>query len=236
MLAIPAIDLRSGSCVQLVGGDYNRERIRLSDPVEVARDWSRLGFRRLHVVDLDAATAHGSNRRIVEDLLREPLSVQIGGGLRSTDDVSHLLEAGAQAVIVGTRAVSDLDWLSELCSLHPGQIILAVDVRERRIVIEGWQRAAENDLSSLLEAVGGLELAAIMVTAVHREGLQSGTDLHLVEEVLEGVNLPLIVAGGIADMADLRSLDERGVSAAVMGMALYSGALDPAAVASEFCQ
>ncbi|MGQ0765321.1 MAG: HisA/HisF-related TIM barrel protein [Gemmatimonadota bacterium] len=236
MLAIPAIDLRSGTCVQLVGGDYKRERIRLSDPVAVARDWSRLGFQRLHVVDLDAATAHGGNRALVEDLLREPLTVQVGGGLRSTADVSRLLDAGAEAVIVGTRAVSDFDWLSELCSVHPGHIILAVDVRERRVVIEGWQRALQTDLPSLLDEINGLELAAVMVTAVHREGLQSGTDLHLVEEVLEQVQLPLIVAGGIADMSDLRALDERGVSAAVVGMALYSGALDPAAVANEFCQ
>src|SRR6476659_8086078 len=112
MMAIPAVDLREGACVQLVGGDFAEERVRLADPVSVAREWAQYGFRRLHVVDLDAATGRGSNRDIVNELLREiPAEVQVGGGVRSTSDVEDLVVSGARAVVVGTRALEDPDWL-----------------------------------------------------------------------------------------------------------------------------
>ena len=105
MIAIPAVDLREGACVQLVGGEYADERVRLADPVAVARDWARFGFRRLHVVDLDAATGRGSNREIVADLLRDTsVALQIGGGVRSETQIEELLASGATAVVVGTRA------------------------------------------------------------------------------------------------------------------------------------
>ncbi|MCC6770897.1 MAG: 1-(5-phosphoribosyl)-5-((5-phosphoribosylamino)methylideneamino)imidazole-4-carboxamide isomerase, partial [Gemmatimonadaceae bacterium] len=109
MIAIPAVDLREGACVQLVGGEYADERIRLEDPVGVAREWARLGFRRLHVIDLDAALSKGSNGEVIRDLLREQLAeVQVGGGLRSTGAVRDVLDDGARFAIVGTRALEDL--------------------------------------------------------------------------------------------------------------------------------
>ena len=120
MITIPAVDLREGACVQLVGGDYANEPVRLADPVSVAREWSRYGFRRLHVVDLDAATGRGSNRDVVNELLREtPAEVQVGGGVRSTSAVEELVTNGARAVVVGTRAFEDADWLARLAHAYP---------------------------------------------------------------------------------------------------------------------
>lgn len=110
MIAIPALDLREGACVQLVGGEYAQERVRLDDPIGVAREWARLGFARLHVVDLDAALEKGSNLSLVRDLLREQVAdVQVGGGLRTTESVTDILDDGARYAIVGTRALEDLD-------------------------------------------------------------------------------------------------------------------------------
>ena len=110
MIAIPAVDLREGACVQLVGGEYAQERVRLADPAAVAREWVRLGFARLHVVDLDAALGKGNNLAIVREILREGgADVQVGGGLRTTDAVDDILNEGARYAIVGTRALEDLD-------------------------------------------------------------------------------------------------------------------------------
>src|SRR3954466_4318685 len=105
MIAIPAVDIRDGACVQLVGGSYASERVRLENPIEVARSWEHYGFRRLHVVDLDAATGRGSNLQLVREMIsRTSVPVQVGGGVRSGEVIEELLEAGATSVIVGTRA------------------------------------------------------------------------------------------------------------------------------------
>ena len=236
MIVIPAVDLREGACVQLVGGEYEAERVRLEDPVAVAREWARLGFRRLHVVDLDAATGRGSNSALVEEIVRDGgvELVQVGGGVRDEDAVERVLSAGAGAVVVGTRGVEDPDWLAELADRYPGEIILAADVRERRVVTRGWARTLPRDVVDLVEELGGLPLAAIMVTAVHKEGQMQGTDLPLMEDVAESATVPVFASGGVSSLHDLRSLADRGVAGAIVGMALYTGAIDPRAAIEEF--
>lgn len=235
MIAIPAIDLRDGACVQLVGGEYAAERIRLPDPVAVALDWETKGFQALHIVDLDAATGRGNNRRIIDQLLdRTDLTVQVGGGVRDRDDITRLIDAGATYVVVGTRALEDEDWLREMADDFPEQLIVAADVRERMIVTRGWTRTMHLDIDEAMERFSQLPLAGVLVTAVHKEGLMQGADLALMEDVAESTSLPVIASGGIATEADLRLLADRGVAAAVLGMALYTGALDARATAEEF--
>jgi phosphoribosylformimino-5-aminoimidazole carboxamide ribotide isomerase len=235
MIAIPAIDLRDGACVQLVGGEYAAERIRLPDPIAVALDWEAKGFQALHIVDLDAATGRGDNRRTIERLLtRTDLTVQVGGGIRDRDGIAWLIDAGATYVVVGTRALEDEEWLAEMADEFPQQLVVAADVRERKIVTRGWTRTMHLDIDEALERLSQLPLAGVLVTAVHKEGLMQGADLSLMEEVAESTPLPVIASGGIASDADLRLLADRGVTAAVLGMALYTGALDARAIAEEF--
>jgi len=237
MIAIPAVDLREGACVQLVGGDYSNERVRLTDPLGVAREWARYGFRRLHVVDLDAATGRGSNGDIVAELMRDTSAeLQVGGGVRSSTQVDELLAAGANAVVVGTRALEDGDWLARLATAYPNEIIVAADVRDRRVVTRGWTRTLPREIVDVTEELSTLPLAGLLVTAVHREGRMQGADLFLMEDVVEAASFPVYASGGIASMNDLRALDDRGVSAAILGMALYTGALDPWQTAEEFSE
>jgi phosphoribosylformimino-5-aminoimidazole carboxamide ribotide isomerase len=237
MIAIPAVDLREGACVQLVGGEYTNERIRLVDPVAVARDWARYGFRRLHVVDLDAATGRGSNGDIVAELMRDTAAeLQVGGGVRSTEQVDDLLSSGARAVVVGTRALEDADWLVRLATTYPNEIIVAADVRDRRVVTRGWTRTLPREIVDVTEELSTLPLAGLLVTAVHREGRMQGADLFLMEDVVESASFPVYASGGIASSSDLRALADRGVSAAIVGMALYTGALDPWQTAEEFAE
>jgi phosphoribosylformimino-5-aminoimidazole carboxamide ribotide isomerase len=241
MIAIPAVDLRAGRCVQLVGGDYAQERVRLDDPVAVARDWVRAGFARLHVVDLDAATGRGGNRALIGELLREvaretggAVPVQVGGGVREGDDIAALLDEGAAAVVVGTRAVEDAAWRETMALRFPGQLVLAADVRGRQVVTRGWSSTSMLDVGDLVRDCAGLPLAALLVTAVQLEGRMEGTDLPLMEELAEQAAAPLLASGGVASADDLRALAHRGVAGAVLGMALYTGALDARHTAEEF--
>jgi phosphoribosylformimino-5-aminoimidazole carboxamide ribotide isomerase len=235
MIALPAVDLRGGACVQLVGGSYDAERVRLEDPVGVAQAWEQLGFAQLHVVDLDAATSRGSNADLVRAILAETrLDVQVGGGVRDADAVERLLGDGARRVVVGTRAVEDLHWLDEVCHQFPGELMVAADVRERRVLTRGWQRTLPRNVLDLIEELNAFPLAGILVTAVHREGQLQGPDLPLMEDAAEASAVPLYASGGVATMNDLRALADRGVAGAVVGMALYTGALDPRQVAEEF--
>lgn len=236
MIAIPAIDLRDGACVQLVGGEYSAERIRLPDPVAVALDWEAKGFQSLHIVDLDAATGRGHNKRIIERVLDlTDLDMQVGGGVRDRDAIAWLIEAGAARVVVGTRALEDEEWLAEMADEFPQQLVVAADVRDRKIVTRGWTRMMQLDIDEAMERLSMLPLAGVLVTAVHREGLMQGPDLSLMEDVAEATALPVIASGGIASDTDLRLLADSGVAAAVLGMALYTGALDARAIAEEFC-
>lgn len=235
MIAIPAVDVRDGACVQLVGGSYANERVRLGDPAGIARGWAQLGFRRLHVVDLDAATGVGSNLSVLEEILRDASAeVQVGGGIRSTDAIEQLFRAGADHVVVGTRAIEDPAWLADVSALYPGTIVVATDVRGRRVVTRGWVRTLPVDVLDVVEELNAHALGGILVTAVELEGQMRGTDLALMEDVAEKSNFPVIASGGVATMNDIRALEHRGIDAVVLGMALYTGALDARAVAQEF--
>ena len=237
MIASPALDLREGACVQLVGGSFQQERVRLDDPVAIAASWARYGFSWLHVVDLDAATGRGSNGDLVREILAETtVPVQVGGGVRSSEQADDLFEAGASRIIVGTRALEEEDWIADLSSRHPGEVIVACDVRERRVTTRGWVRTLPVDILDAVETLNAYPLAGLLVTAVHREGRLEGTDLPLMEDVAETSHVPVFAAGGVASMEDLRALEYRGVAGVVIGMALYTGALDPVVVAAEFGQ
>lgn len=235
MIAIPAIDLRHGACVQLVGGDYAQERVRLDDPVAVASDWIRYGFRSLHVVDLDAATGRGSNAALVRRIVSTPAEViQVGGGVRDERTVGELLASGATRAVVGTRALEDPGWLESITTAFPGRIVLAADVRNRLVLTRGWSRTLDRTVLDVIAEFGTLPLAAFLITAVHREGRLEGPDLDLIASVVAHTSVPVQASGGITTLEDLRELARRGVVGAVLGMALYTGTLDPSAAAEEF--
>lgn len=237
MIAIPAIDIREGKCVQLVGGSYDAEELRLDDPPGVAHRWDFAGFRRVHIVDLDAATGRGSNAETIREVLRATsMEAQVGGGIRSENEIEMLLADGAQRIVLGTRAIESPNWLADMAEVYPGTLIVAADVRERRVLTHGWTSISDRYVLDLIDDLNALPLAGVMVTAVHREGLMEGTDLRLMEEVVEESEHPVCASGGVGTIGDLRALEDRGVASAVIGMALYTGALDAATIAEEFAE
>jgi len=226
MIVVPAIDLRDGYCVQLLGGDYGSELLRIEDPVSIAASWLERGFATLHVVDLDAATGRGSNRAIVAAICAlDGITVHTGGGARSDDAVARLLDAGAASVLVGTRAVAEPAWLEQLAAANPGRISLAVDVRKGTVTTQGWTQSTEVRLAEMLAIAAPLPLCELAVTAVDVEGALGGPDLDVVEAARAATTHRLGIAGGIASRADIAALIARGVDAAIVGTALYTGAL-----------
>jgi phosphoribosylformimino-5-aminoimidazole carboxamide ribotide isomerase len=235
MIAIPAIDIRDGCCVQLVGGSFDHERVRIADPVSVAQRWVDAGFTRLHVVDLDAAMGSGSNGSVVRSLIElDALRTQVGGGLRDDAALSELFRHGVEWALVGTRALKDRAWLRSAAYAWPERLIVAADARDGVIVADGWTSTLGRSVVDGITELNALPLAGVLVTTVEREGRMVGPDVALMRRLVAASRHPVIASGGVGTMDDLRALADVGVSACVIGMALYSGALDERAVAREF--
>lgn len=227
MRLLPAIDIRGGRTVQLVGGKPGTERVSLPDPLAVALEFLDLGFEELHVIDLDAALGGGDNLALVRQLIaRCPVPVQVGGGSRSDDAVRALLAAGAARVIVGTRAVEDPAWLMRMAEEFPGQLVVACDAKGEMVVSRGWTESTAVGALELLASLDEVPLAGVLVTDVSREGRLAGIDTDLFQRLTRGTSHPLLAAGGVTALSDLEELRKAGAAGAVLGMSLYTGAID----------
>jgi phosphoribosylformimino-5-aminoimidazole carboxamide ribotide isomerase len=235
VIAVPAVDLREGRCVQLVGGIPAEERVSLPDPVAQARSWWELGFGTLHVIDLDAALSLGENRKVIGEIVgATDAAVQVGGGVRDRTAVEEVLSLGVHRVIIGTRAIDDPEWLEDLTEAHPGRITVAADIRDGIVLRKGWTESSGQPVTKLLERLAPLDLAGILCTDVSREGRMEGIDQEGAIEVIRGSHHPVWISGGITTQEELQALDEAGAAGAVLGMAIYTGVLPPELVAREF--
>lgn len=172
---IPAIDLLGGRAAFLVGGRRETAEVVSGDPVALALEWQRRGAKRLHVVDLDAALGSGENRDVVKAILRAvTIPVQVGGGLRSEDDLRDVLSSGASKAIVGTRAIRDPDWLRSMAVGFPSRLILALDRDARGLLLNGWQRSTATDIRQLIDFANALPLDGVLFTNVAVEGRLNG--------------------------------------------------------------
>ena len=230
MIVIPAIDLREGRCVRLHQGRSDRETVFSDDPVAVARGWKDLGAERLHVVDLDGAFAGEPKQsalvaRIVAAVA--PVPVELGGGLRDLRAVESALETGVQWAVVGTRAALDRAFLSEVCRRHPGRIIVAVDARGTRVAIKGWTEVVDETVAEVGARARNAGAAALLYTDVSRDGTETGPNLEETESLARRVAMPVLASGGVGRVEDLKRLAAiPGVVGAVVGRALYTGAID----------
>jgi len=235
MKVIPAIDLFDGKAVRLIGGDIRRKTVEISNPVGVAKKFQKLGASYLHVIDLGRALDKGENRSVIVRIIKGvKIPVQVGGGLRTDEDVAGILKMGADRAIVGTRAIRDVDWLKDMAKAHPGKLVVAVDARGEEILVKGWQEGSGRNLFEYARAVDHLKLAAFLFTNVDVEGQCEGTELSIVKRFIGAVRTPVIVAGGITTMDDLKKLERAGASAAVVGSAVYEKKLDLEAALERF--
>lgn len=227
MIVAPAVDLKGGRCVQLVGGRPEDERVSLPDPVAVARRWRTQGFPTLHVVDLDAALGSGDNLDVIRRIVDESgAEIQVGGGIRSDGRADELLEAGAARLIIGTRALDEPDWLARLAGRHPGTVMIALDTRDGIILRKGWTEETGLRVEEYLPGLADLPLAGVLSTDVGREGRLEGIDRDACKRVIEASPHAVWISGGVTTAEELDFLDASGAEGVVLGMAVYTGALD----------
>jgi phosphoribosylformimino-5-aminoimidazole carboxamide ribotide isomerase len=237
VIAIPALDLRAGACVQVVASSPSEELLRIPDPVGVALAWRQYGFHHLHVIDLDAFSGSGNNDTVIDAILGSTdAEVQVGGGIRDSSSIDRLLNEGAHRVVVGARALEDADWIAEASSTFPGQIVVAIDVRHRRVLTHGWTRSNSKLAIDVAEDLRDLPLAGLLITTVNRDAVSNTGDFALLEDIAEMTQLPIFAAGNVGTVNDLRALADRGVAAAILGIELYGGLLNPRAIADEFVE
>jgi phosphoribosylformimino-5-aminoimidazole carboxamide ribotide isomerase len=234
MILYPAIDLRHGKVVQLVGGDPKNVALERPSVDMQAKAWEDAKATWVHVVDLDAAFGEKNQWAHLTRILGRRMHVQFGGGIRSMTQIQQLLELGVERVVVGTQGVRNPEWLRELCVVFPGKIVFAVDARGRNVVVKGWTEDTGIDVVTLARSMDDAGLAAFLYTNVDKEGRLQGMDKAVINDLRNNTpKTPLLVSGGIAGMADLQWLAEHGIDGAVLGMSIYTGAVDlKAAVAA----
>jgi len=232
MLLIPAIDLKEGKCVRLRQGRMEDDTVFSDDPVAVAAQWVEQGARRIHLVDLDGAFA-GKPRNadvihaIVEAFPEVP--IQIGGGIRDENTVQAYLNAGVQYVIIGTKAVTEPHFVSDVAIEFPGHIIIGLDAKEGKVAIDGWSKLSKHDVIDLAQKfeVDGVE--AIIYTDISRDGMMKGVNVEATAKLARAIHIPVIASGGITNMDDIHALGkvaEDGIMGAITGRAIYEGTLN----------
>lgn len=226
MIVIPSIDLRGGLVVRLLHGDPAASTIYDDDPVSVAVRYEEAGAQLIHIVDLDAALGDGDNRALLRSICDEvDIDVQAGGGLRDLDAIEAVLAAGAARAVLGTAAANDPPFVSEAVAIHGSAIVVALDVKGRRVMVKGWKEDA-GALDELLPALEATGADRFMFTQIAVDGTLEGPDLDLYREAMALTERPVIASGGVHSLDDLRALTEAGVEGAIVGKALYEGTID----------
>ncbi len=231
MDVIPAIDLLEGQCVRLYQGDYAQSQVFDENPVNVARRWAAQGATRLHLVDLDGAkTGSPVNQPVIAEIIRAiDIPVQVGGGLRDRLRVSETLALGVERVILGTVAIEKPDLVGQLCSEFPGQIVVGIDARDGKVATRGWIETSTVDAIDLAQQMAVKGASAIIYTDIQRDGTLKGPNKNALRHMAEAIAIPVIASGGVSsirDLLSLLSLEPLGVSGAIVGRALYTGAID----------
>lgn len=237
MIIYPAIDLRKGYCVRWRHGDPRQETVFSEDPVEVARRWADAGAQWLHVVNLDGAltstlgTPDSPNLRALENILHAvDIGVQFGGGIRSFDDMELLLELGVDRLVLGTMALQKPRLLQKaLREFGAEQIVISIDARHDRVATHGWTKTSQFTPIEVGRRMHELGVVRALYTDITRDGTMAGVNVEATARLARETGLRIIASGGIASLDDLRALrahEEAGIEGAIIGQALYTGAID----------
>lgn len=234
MILFPAIDLKGGEVVRLKQGRMNDATRFGRSPAEWAAHWAAFGFDWLHVVDLDGAFAGQSRNGDAVEAIRAAFAgkIQLGGGLRDLDGIRHWLGMGIDRVILGTAALRDPALVHEAARVFPGQIAIGIDVRDGLVAVEGWAEQTDIEATSLVRAFHDAGVSAVIVTDIHRDGLNQGANSALCQQLAQASPIPVIASGGVSSLADLDALNAitaPPLEGAIIGRAFYDSTLDPKA-------
>ena len=232
MLLIPAIDLKGGHCVRLRQGRMDDDTVFSEDPLATARRWAEAGARRLHIVDLDGAiSGEPIHAQVIGEISRAfpELEIQVGGGIRSEEQIESYVLAGVNYVIIGTQAVKAPGFVAEAALAFPGHIIVGIDARDGKVATEGWSKLSRHDPIDLAQHFANDGVEAIIYTDISRDGMMNGPNIEATVQLASSIPVPVIASGGIANLEQLLALqafEEQGICGAITGRAIYEGTLD----------
>lgn len=229
MKLYPAIDLKDGQCVRLVQGDYSEVTVYGNHPAEMACKWERLGGEYLHLVDLDGAKA---GKAINEQAIREivnsvSIPVELGGGIRTLEDIKLQLERGISRVILGSAAVKNRGLVEEaIKQFGPKKIVIGVDAKSGKVAIEGWLEVTDVTALNFCKELEAIGVQTVIYTDIAKDGMMQGPNIKETAKIVKETRLEVIASGGVSTLKDLEQLKEAGIHGAIIGKALYMGVID----------
>jgi len=232
MVIIPAIDLKDGKCVRLRQGRMDDSTVFSDNPVEMAAKWVEAGCRRLHLVDLNGAFAgepvNGEIVRAIAEAFPD-LPIQIGGGIRTAETIQAYLDAGVDYVIIGTKAVKEPAFVTEMCKRFPGHIIVGLDAQDGFVATDGWAEISSVRATDLAKQFSRDGVSSIVYTDISRDGMMQGVNVEATVALAQEAGIPVIASGGVTDLEDIRRLAavaDQGILGAITGRAIYEGTID----------
>jgi len=239
VLIIPAIDILNGSTVRLYMGDYDSVEVYDTNPVDMARKFEEAGAKRLHIVDLNAARTGSHDNRMVIRKIRRSFSgtIEVGGGIRTREDVEHLIEIGVDRMVLGTVLVKDPKLVSEWISQFGPRFIGGIDALRGEVKIHGWEEGSSLSDIVLAKKCKELGLVSIIYTNISRDGTLEGPDVERTARIAEESGLPVILSGGISSEGDIAAISEGlypGIKGVITGKAIYKNKIDLAACIAKY--
>lgn len=228
MKIFPAIDLSEGCAVRLLKGDYNQKTVYSDDPVSIAKGFRTAGGEILHLVDLDGAkSGYAAAAEIVAKIAAESgMFVEIGGGIRNAETVKQYLDAGVGRVILGTAALRDRAFLEEMIRLYGEKIAVGVDIKNGNVAVQGWTEDDGVKYTDFLDYLDGIGVATVICTDVSKDGAMQGTNRELYRELAAKYSFKVVASGGVSTLDDIKALAKMDIYGAIVGRALYNGAID----------
>ncbi len=236
MIIIPAIDIKDGQCVRLEQGRMDKATVYSSEPGKAAAQWTGMGAKRLHVVDLNGARAgKPGNEAAIKAIIASvdsDVPVQLGGGIRDLDTIERYLDDGVSYVVIGTAAVKNPGFLHEACDAFPGHIIVGLDAKDGKVATDGWSKLTGHDVIDLAKRFQDYGVEAVIYTDIGRDGMMTGVNIEATVRLAQKLAVPVIASGGLNGLDDVKALmavESEGITGCITGRAIYEGKLDFAA-------
>jgi phosphoribosylformimino-5-aminoimidazole carboxamide ribotide isomerase len=231
MIILPAIDIKDGKCVRLINGDFDKITKYKKSPLDQSSEFSDLGFKNIHIVDLDGALERKLvNKNIIEKIVKKNnLKIQVGGGIRSLKNIEEWISTGADKVIIGTAAIDDISFLEEACSLYKNKIALALDVRLKLIALSGWKKQTNISALDFAGKIKNFGISRIIYTDINKDGTKTGPNIDDTIDFSEKINIPTIVSGGVASISDIiriKKVKSPKIEGVIVGKAIYDKSIN----------
>ena len=229
MIIFPAIDLKDGKCVRLYQGNFNKISTFNNSPYNQALKFKKKGFTNLHLVDLDGALKGKSkNKKIISKIINKTnLKVQLGGGIRTLQQISFWIDSGVSTVVVGTMAVQNEMLLKKACSLFPGKIAVAIDLRNDFLAIKGWVKQTKIKFFNFFRKIENYGIKHIIYTDINRDGTKAGVNINKLKKIINKTNIPIVVSGGVSSISDIKILSKiNNLAGVIIGKAIYDGSIN----------